>query len=118
MRNSPEALALRQVRRKAKRRAASLARRQQIAARCLHCPEDPYIFRPLWRTGAMLDPADFIGTLSDGLFPAGSVWSWPETGRDWRVLGNELHAVDGGGAVLRAVENAQKRVTLDCLLRR
>ena len=111
MHNSPEALAARRARRKAKRRAASLILRQQKWARCLGCPEDPYIFRPLWRTGAMLGPRDFIGTLSDGSFPTGSVWSLPETGRVWRVLGNELHAVDGG-AVLRAVENARQAVKL------
>ena len=60
----------------------------------------------------MLDPAAFIETLADGSFPAGSLWLVPETGRAWSVLGNELHPVDGDGAVLRAVENAQKRVRL------
>ena len=60
----------------------------------------------------MLDPVDFIGTLSDGSFPAGSVWLVPETGREWRVRGNELHAMDDGGAVLRAVKNAQQHVSL------
>ena len=60
----------------------------------------------------MLDTADFIGTLADGSFPAGSLWLVPETGREWRVLGNELHATDDGGVVLRAVKNAQQRMRL------
>lgn len=111
MRNSPEALKRRSRRRKAERKAATLARRKRTAARCLRCPDDPVILRPLWTCGALLDPREFVATLADGSFPAGSVWSLPETGRVWRVWGNELHAVDGG-AVLRAVEIATQRVKL------
>ena len=117
MHNSPEALAARRERRKTKRRAASLILRQQKWPRCLHCPEDPVILRPLWRPGALLDPGDFAGTVADCAFPWGSVWWWPETGRAWRVQGNELHPLNGDGAVLLAVE-LQHRVKLHCLLRR
>ena len=115
MRKSPEALARQREKGRLARQAATLARRRRTAARCLGCPDDPVALLPLWNVGALLDPREFVATLADGSFPARSVWSWPETGRVWRVRANELHAVDDA-TVLRAVKMPNRKVRLDCLL--
>ena len=85
------------------------------AARCTFCPDDPWLWRPLYNLGATLPRREFIDSLAIAAFPTGSKWMLSAIrfgiAQVWRVQGDELHSLDGN-TVLRAMEDKKQQVTL------
>jgi len=69
-------------------------------ARLVHCPEDEYLQKPLYRPGATFGRSDFSQSLVNLCWPDGSTWlfsrSIGEEPRAWIVRGTHLVDAETG----------------------